>query len=87
MDRKAEGEHSAGEDKASADDLPDIVDVVMEMRQAPADPPSPRPQAAYGSQPTSGSEPTFGLPAHLGQLADHARKYVEVPSSANTRRA
>lgn len=87
MDRKAEGEHRAGEDKASADDLLDIVDVVMEMGQAPADPPSPRPQAAYRSQPPSGSEPTFGLPAHLEQLADHARKYVEAASSANTRRA
>lgn len=87
MDEKAEGEHSAGEGKASADDLPDIVDVVKEMGQAPADPPTPRPQPAYGSQPTSASEPAFGLPAHLERLADHARKYVEAASSTNTRRA
>lgn len=86
MDRKAEGEHTAGEDKAS-DDLPDIVDVVMEMGQAPTDPPSPPPQPAYRSQPASSSEPTLGLPAHLERLADHARKYVQAASSANTRRA
>jgi integrase len=87
MDRKAEGEHTPGEDKANADDLPDIVGVVMEMGQAPATPPSPRLRPAYGSRPTSGSEPTFGQPAHLERLADHARKYVEAASSANTRRA
>ncbi|MER9758019.1 site-specific integrase [Mesorhizobium sp. M0166] len=37
--------------------------------------------------PASGSESTFGLPAHLGKLVDRARDYVEAASSANTRRA
>lgn len=82
MEEKAKGKHSAGEDEPSADDMPDIVDVVMEMGQAPADPPSPS-----HTQLTSSLEPTFGLPAHLERLADHARKYVEAASSANTRRA
>ncbi|WP_374818690.1 site-specific integrase [Brucella grignonensis] len=73
------------------------------MGRADTDPfegaPSPAPQPASGPQPTSGPGPTvgsqavsgpgptFGLPAHLERLADHARKYVEAASSANTRRA
>lgn len=61
------------------DDLPDIIDVVMEMGRAdePAEPPSPPPLAVANSR----------LPAHLDALADRARDYVEAASSANTRRA
>ncbi len=63
------------------DDLPDIVDIVMEMGRVPekpsAGPPSPPPPAVTGSPP----------PAHLADLADRARAYVEAASSANTRRA
>ena len=65
------------------DDLPDIIDVVMEMGKAPDGegngperPPSPAPTVA---------DPR--LPAHLEQLAGRARDYVEAASSSNTRRA
>ncbi|GLS35247.1 integrase [Mesorhizobium tianshanense] len=62
-------------------ELPDIVDLVMEMGR-PADdtsdgPPSPALPAAAPNR----------VPARLETLADHARKYVEAASSANTRRA
>lgn len=66
---------------ASDDDLPDIVDVVMEMARAqenpPADGPSPPLPAAAAPR----------LPAHLDGLAGRARAYVAAASSANTRRA
>lgn len=61
------------------DDMPDIVDLVLEMGHADdqsAEAPSPPPAVA-----------TPRLPAHLEQLADRARDYVEAASSANTRRA
>ncbi|WP_027163177.1 site-specific integrase [Mesorhizobium sp. WSM1293] len=71
---------SAGHDTPIADDLPDIVDVVMEMgcipEEPPAEAPSPVPAVANPR-----------LPAHLDALADRARDYVEAASSANTRRA
>ncbi|MGX5805766.1 site-specific integrase [Bradyrhizobium sp. Arg314] len=64
----------------SADDLPDIVDVVMAMSRAPEEPPaettSPLPAVSNSR-----------LPAHLDALAGRARDYVEAASSANTRRA
>jgi integrase len=62
------------------DDLPDIVDLVMEMGRTTEELPAVAPSSA----------PTVAiprLPAHLERLADHARKYVEAASSANTRRA
>jgi integrase len=62
----------------SADDLPDIIDVVLAMGQAADEPQNERHPAP---------RPTFGLPAHLEKLADRARDYVEAASSANTRRA
>ncbi|MER9949518.1 site-specific integrase [Mesorhizobium sp. M0047] len=71
--------------QTSADDLPDIVDVVLAMSQATDDPDNGEKSPA--PLPASGSESTFGLPAHLGKLADRARDYVEAASSANTRRA
>jgi integrase len=75
----------ASPDSTSTDeDLPDIVDLVLEMGRAAdetsQEPPSPTP-------PASGPGPTFGLPAHLERLAERARDYVEAASSANTRRA
>ncbi len=61
-------------------ELPDIIDLVMEMGRAPgelsAEAPSPLPAVANPR-----------LPAHLDALADRARDYVEAASSANTRRA
>ena len=61
-----------------ADDLPDIVDVVMEMGP-PDEDPSPSPPVLDQRQ--------TSLPTHLEKLADRARDYVEAASSANTRRA
>ena len=52
-------------------------DEVAGVRRTP--PPRPRSAAAGG--------PADRLPAHLEQLADRARDYVEAASSANTRRA
>ncbi|MCO5066765.1 MAG: site-specific integrase [Rhizobiaceae bacterium] len=63
-------------------DLPDIVDVVMEMGRhtavAEKAPSPPLPATANDAQ---------RLPGHLEALADKARGYVEAASSANTRRA
>ncbi|MER9848326.1 site-specific integrase [Mesorhizobium sp. M0106] len=58
------------------DDMPDIVDVVMEMGDADHGSPPPLPAIANPS-----------LPAHLEALAGRARDYIEAASSANTRRA
>jgi len=65
-------------DAIDADDLPDIVDVVMEMGR-PDEGPSPPPPVLDPRQ--------TSLPTHLEKLADRARDYVEAASSANTRRA
>jgi integrase len=62
-----------------ASDLPDIIDIVMEMGRAGDEP------AAEASSPAV--QPASGMPAHLEKLADRARGYVEAASSANTRRA
>ncbi|MCO6389092.1 site-specific integrase [Aliihoeflea sp. 40Bstr573] len=63
------------------DDLPDIIDVVMEMGRTgePAQAPSP-------PLPVATEEP-HRLSGHLEHLADRARGYIEAASSANTRRA
>lgn len=77
---------AGGVEKSSAasggDDLPDIIDMVMEMgrhaeevQEAPS-PPLPTPRREKDR-----------LPGHLEGLADRARGYVEAASSANTRRA
>jgi len=66
-----------------AEDLPDIIDLVMEMGSVQEEPlaeaqaPSPPPPAVPIARP----------PAHLDALADRARDYVEAASSSNTRRA
>jgi len=60
-------------------ELPDIVELVMERGRTPEEPSEEAPSTA--------PRPAPGLPAHLETLADHARKYVEAASSANTRRA
>ena len=65
-------------DAIGADDLPDIVDVVMEMGR-PDEGPSPPPPVLDPRQ--------TSLPTHLEKLADRARDYVEAAGSANTRRA
>ncbi|TPL14832.1 site-specific integrase [Mesorhizobium sp. B2-4-9] len=65
-------------DAIDADDLPDIVDVVMEMGRSDEGP-SPPPSVLDPRQ--------TSLPTHLEKLAERARDYVEAASSANTRRA
>jgi integrase len=73
---------SADTKEAGAEDLPDIVDLVMQMGRVPEEPPevqAPSPPLPVVSNPR--------LPAHLDELADRARDYVEAASSANTRRA
>ena len=62
-------------------DLPDIIDLVLEMGKIP-DEPSP---AAPSPPLKNVANPR--LPAHLDALAGRARDYVEAASSANTRRA
>jgi len=64
-------------------ELPDIIDVVMEMGRAPEEPPA----EAQAPSPPLPVVSTPRLPAHLDALADRARDYVEAASSANTRRA
>jgi integrase len=64
------------------DDLPDIVDLVLEMGRAPEEPPIDAPSPALPA-----ARPEARIPAHLERLADRARDYVEAASSANTRRA
>ncbi|WP_412177247.1 tyrosine-type recombinase/integrase [Mesorhizobium sp. ZC-5] len=69
---------SAGSGK---DDLPDIIDLVMEMGR-------PAEQKKAPSPPLAGTANGMErLPVHLDALADRARDYVEAASSANTRRA
>ncbi|MER9776979.1 site-specific integrase, partial [Mesorhizobium sp. M0220] len=58
------------------DDMPDMVDVVMQMGDADCGSSPPLPAIANPS-----------LPAHLEALAGRARDYIEAASSANTRRA
>ncbi|MER8880034.1 site-specific integrase [Mesorhizobium sp. M0684] len=58
------------------DDMPDIVDIIMQMDDADYGSPPPLPAIANPS-----------LPAHLEALAGRARDYIEAASSANTRRA
>ncbi|MBN9077938.1 MAG: site-specific integrase [Rhizobiales bacterium] len=66
------------------DDLPDIIDVVLEMGKAPGGDEEDREQAPSPGLPAI-TDPR--LPAHLEKLAGRARDYVEAASSANTRRA
>ncbi|MRX36929.1 site-specific integrase [Aminobacter sp. MDW-2] len=62
------------------DDLPDIVDLVMEMgRTEDAGREAPSPPLPAATDPR--------LLVHLEALANRARDYVEAASSANTRRA
>lgn len=74
-------------DDQHPNDLPDIVDLVMEMgrptqqerhsgSEQPNPPPLPAPRRTEGQ-----------VPGQLDDLADRARGYVEAASSANTRRA
>ncbi|MFI0848728.1 site-specific integrase [Mesorhizobium sp. IMUNJ 23232] len=74
---------SAENDAPVANDMPDIIDVVLEMGRAPVEP-AAETQAPSPPLPTVA---TSRLPAHLDALADRARGYVEAASSSNTRRA
>ncbi|WP_108610496.1 site-specific integrase [Aminobacter sp. MSH1] len=98
LERPSGPPHSTGADVVSAallsaggtpdaDDLPDIIDLVMEMGR-----PTPQEQRAGLSAPPSTPLPAphseqNQLPGHLVNLADRARDYIEAASSANTRRA
>ena len=67
------------------DDLPDIIEVVMEMgrkSEGAEKAASPRLPAEIAA-----NDGRDRLPAHLDALAGRARDYVEAASSANTRRA
>ena len=95
VDRTSGPSHSTGmaddvsapqlsdESASNAEDLPDIIDLVLEMSRASEEPPAeaqaPSPPLPVVSNPR--------LPAHLDALAGRARDYVEAASSANTRRA
>ena len=71
-------------------DLPDIVDVVMEMgRETGRATAAPSAEARVPSPtaPTVATEDAEPFPVHLAGLAGQARAYVEAASSANTRRA
>jgi len=59
------------------DDLPDIIDLVMEMGRPAKQEKAPSPMADSMER----------LPAHLDALAGRARDYIEAASSTNTRRA
>lgn len=80
------------------DNLPDIIDVVMQMGEPVEAAKDPSPAGADPAQTGQDEESTSPalvpapvadkrLPGHLGDLADRARGYVEAASSANTRRA
>lgn len=63
-------------------DLPDIIDLVMEMGRVGDEPLA---EALSPALHAVGPKPRD--PAHLEQLAERARDYVEAASSASTRRA
>ena len=70
-------------DTNKGDELPDIIDVVMEMGKAPDSEGNDREHAPSPPSAVAAAR----LPAHLEKLAGRARDYVEAASSANTRRA
>jgi integrase len=98
---------SADSATPSADDLPDIIDLVMEMGRPAGGSTEGAPSAMapgvrsfgkpnrwlstgdadHSSPPPLPATASNRMPAHLEQLADRARDYVEAASSANTRRA
>lgn len=92
-----------GADSGAADDLPDIIDVVLAMGRGGDDAP-PEDDInevsadvlgggnagladAAPALPLPDTRDAPSLPGHLERLADRARDYVEAASSANTRRA
>ncbi|RWK76754.1 site-specific integrase [Mesorhizobium sp.] len=72
---------SADLEAQAEDDLPDIIDLVLEMGRAAAEPADGVPSASLPAVISP------RLPAHRDGLAGRARDYVEAASSANTRRA
>jgi integrase len=70
--------------QGAPDDLPDIIDVVLEMGRIPEEPSTEAPSPAL---PASNASGAARLPGHLEDLAGRARGYLEAASSANTRRA
>ncbi|MDX8480923.1 site-specific integrase [Mesorhizobium sp. VK24D] len=81
VDAVSDARLSAEPAAPGADELPDIVELVMAMGRAPETPP------ADDLSPPLPAVANPRLPAHLDALADRARDYVEAASSANTRRA
>ncbi|MER9475992.1 site-specific integrase [Mesorhizobium sp. M0520] len=76
MSMAGDAQRSSAASAASDDDMPDIVDIVMQMGDADLASSPPLPAIANPS-----------LPSHLEALAGRARDYIEAASSANTRRA
>ena len=74
---------SAEHDGPIADDMPDIIDVVLEMGRAPEETAA---EARAPSPPLPASA-TSRLPAHLDALADRARDDVVAGRATRTRRA
>ncbi|WP_054313374.1 site-specific integrase [Mesorhizobium sp. 1M-11] len=68
------------------DDLPDIIDVVMEMGRKTEGAEKKAPSPLLPAE-ISANDRRERLPSHLEGLADKARGYVEAASSVNTRRA
>ena len=77
MSRIAPDDEKRVQEHACADDLPDIIDIVMEMGKA----------GQPDTQILPSPAPSSRAPAHLEELTERARGYVEAASSANTRRA
>ena len=72
-------DHRRSSAVSGEEDLPDIVDVVLEMGRPAEQEKAPSPPLPVVS--------ASRLPVHLDALADRARDYVEAASSSNTRRA
>lgn len=70
---------------SNAEDLPDIIDLILEMGRTPEQPSEHADHFSPPALPAVGTEPRVS--AHLEDLAGRARDYVEAASSANTRRA
>lgn len=75
--------HVSDSTPSSPSDMPDIIDLVMEMARAPEEEPAASPSPPLPAT----TKEQARLPGHLEELAGRARDYAEAASSANTRRA